>query len=55
MGELNFQTEFILQFLNTPGTEVAPGSNVVRKNFKRSGLCHDRPSCGSFVESIWLT
>jgi len=32
MGEPDRQSEIILQFLNTPGTEIAPGSNVIRKD-----------------------
>jgi hypothetical protein len=26
--------------LNTPGTEITPGSDVVRENFQRYGLLH---------------
>ena len=51
MGELDLQSEIILQFLNTPGTEVAPGSNIVRKDFKRSRLCHNRSS-SNFCDRI---
>lgn len=34
MSELDLQTVIDFEFLNTPGTEVAPGSDVVGKDFK---------------------
>jgi len=33
VGESNLQTVIVSEFLNTPGTEIAPGSDIVRKNF----------------------
>jgi hypothetical protein len=36
VNELDRETVIVLQFLDTPGDEVAPGSNEIRKYFKRS-------------------
>lgn len=40
MSDFDLQTVIGLEFLNTPGTEVAPGSNVVREDLKREWLGH---------------
>jgi hypothetical protein len=34
----------LFQFLNTPGTEIAPRSNVVGKNFESQRLRHEIPT-----------
>jgi hypothetical protein len=34
LGELNLQSVFLFQFLDTPGDEVAPGSNEIGKDFQ---------------------
>jgi hypothetical protein len=34
--------EFLLQSFNTPGNEIAPGSDVVGKNFQNSAIRHAR-------------
>jgi len=34
LGKFNFEIVFRFEFLDTPGDEVAPGSNEIRKNFK---------------------
>ena len=40
VSEFNFQPVVLFEFLNTPGTEVAPGSNVVGEDFENQGLSH---------------
>lgn len=40
LSELNLQTVILLQFLDTPGDEVAPGSNEIGKNLKNQRLGH---------------
>jgi hypothetical protein len=42
MSELNLQTVILLQFLDTPGDEVAPRSNKIGKNFENERFRHDR-------------
>ena len=42
LGELDLQTEIFLQFLDTPGDEVAPRSNKIGKNFENERFRHDR-------------
>jgi len=32
---------FFLQFFNTPGNEIAPGSDVVKKYFQGGRIGHD--------------
>lgn len=44
MGDRDVQTVIRLQFLNTPGTEVAPGSDIIRENFQRDAIYHDESS-----------
>ena len=44
MSDLNAQAIICFQFLNTPGTEVAPGSDVVGENFKGDVINHDNSS-----------
>jgi hypothetical protein len=34
----NGDLELFLQFFNTPGNEVAPGSDEIRKNLQNGGL-----------------
>jgi hypothetical protein len=41
MSDFDLQTVVGLEFLNTPGTEVAPRSDVVRKDLKNGKLSHD--------------
>ena len=41
LSELNLQTVILLQFLDTPGDEVAPGSNEIGKNLKNQRLGHN--------------
>jgi hypothetical protein len=38
----DFNLKILPQFFNTPGTEVAPGSDIVRKYFKIF-WCHHAP------------
>jgi hypothetical protein len=33
VGKLDSKTEFVFEFLDTPGDEVAPGSNEVGEDF----------------------
>jgi hypothetical protein len=33
VGEFDSQPEFVFEFLDTPGDEVAPGSNKIGKYF----------------------
>jgi hypothetical protein len=33
-GPSNINLEFVLQFFNTPGNEIAPRSNIVREYFQ---------------------
>jgi hypothetical protein len=40
VGELDFQTVVLFEFLDTPGDEVAPRSNKIRKDFENERLCH---------------
>ena len=40
VGDFDLQSVIGLYFLNTPGTEVAPGSNIVGKDLKHQCLCH---------------
>jgi hypothetical protein len=42
LSELNLQTVILLQFLDTPGDEVAPRSNKIGKDFENERLRHDR-------------
>ncbi len=45
---LDFNLEVLTQLFNTPGTEVAPGSDVIRKDLKNFGRRHVIPPI-SFV------
>jgi hypothetical protein len=52
LGELDLQTEILFQFLDTPGDEVAPGSNEIGKHFENQWLGHafllfNRSKCSS--------
>jgi hypothetical protein len=38
--DINFKR--LLQFFNTPGDEIAPGSDVIGKYFQNIGLGHDK-------------
>jgi len=40
VGEFDSQTVFVFDFLDTPGDEVAPGSNEIGKNLKNQRLGH---------------
>ena len=40
LSELNLQTVILLQFLDTPGDEVAPRSNKIGKNFENERFRH---------------
>jgi len=40
VGELYFQTVVLFEFLDTPGDEVAPGSNEIGKDFENERLSH---------------
>jgi hypothetical protein len=39
-NELDRETVIVLQFLDTPGDEVAPGSNEIGKDFQYERLRH---------------
>ena len=41
LSEFDLQAVIFLKFLDTPGDEVAPGSNEVRKNFENDRFRHD--------------
>jgi hypothetical protein len=40
LGELDLQTVILFKFLDTPGDEVAPGSNEIGKYFENQWLGH---------------
>ena len=42
VGELYFQIVVLFEFLDTPGDEVAPGSDKIGKNFENERLRHVR-------------
>jgi len=42
MSELDAQIEFFLQFLDTPGDEIAPGSHEIREYFQCKPFRHAR-------------
>jgi hypothetical protein len=52
MGELQSQIVFVLQFLDTPGDEVAPGSDEVRENFQRELIRHRSTSYSTKFETL---
>jgi hypothetical protein len=37
---VKFEVEFLLQFFNTPGNEIAPGSDVVGEYFQDIVIRH---------------
>jgi hypothetical protein len=39
-GPLDVDVKLILQFFNTPGDEIAPGSDVIGENFQFEGIFH---------------
>jgi hypothetical protein len=41
VGELHRQIVLRFEFLDTPGDEVAPGSDKIRKHFKNQRLRHN--------------
>jgi hypothetical protein len=41
LGELDLQSVVLFEFLDTPGDEVAPGSNEIGKYFQDLGIGHD--------------
>jgi hypothetical protein len=40
VGELDRQTVIVFQFLDTPGDEIAPGSDEIGKNFDNEWFRH---------------
>ena len=42
LRELDLKTVILFEFLDTPGDEVAPGSNKIGKDFKNERLSHVR-------------
>jgi hypothetical protein len=40
LGELHLQAVLVLKFLDTPGDEIAPGSNEVGENFEHQRIGH---------------
>ena len=46
LRKFNFEIVFRFEFLDTPGDEIAPGSDKVRKHFENERLGHD-PSVSS--------
>jgi hypothetical protein len=42
LSNLDPQTVILLQFLDTPGDEIAPRSNKIGKNFENERFRHDR-------------
>jgi len=40
IGKFDFQTVVLLEFLDTPGDEVAPRSNEIGKDFENQRLRH---------------
>jgi hypothetical protein len=42
LSELDRQTVIRLEFLDTPGDEITPGSNKIGKHFKNKRLTHGR-------------
>jgi hypothetical protein len=47
LGELDRQPVSRFESLDTPGDEIAPGSNKVRKNFENQRFRHDRLLVGT--------
>jgi hypothetical protein len=41
LRELDLQSVVLLEFLDTPGDEVAPGSNEIGKDFEYEWFGHD--------------
>jgi hypothetical protein len=41
LSKLDFQVIVTSKFLDTPGDEVAPGSNEIREDFQYERLGHD--------------
>jgi hypothetical protein len=42
LSELDCQSVITFEFFDTPGDEIAPGSNEVRKDFEHKRLRHGR-------------
>jgi len=42
LSEFDFQIVIRFEFLDTPGDEVAPGSNEIGKDFKNKWISHGR-------------
>jgi hypothetical protein len=38
--EGDLEVEVVLEFFNTPGTEITPGSDVVCEDFQFNGIVH---------------
>jgi hypothetical protein len=51
---LDFDLKILLQFFNTPGNEIAPGSYVIRKNLQLFWLLHIVSSPSSDLASPWF-
>ena len=39
-GPFDINVKLVLQLFNTPGNEIAPGSDIVRKNFQGCRFRH---------------
>jgi hypothetical protein len=56
LSELDLQSVVLLKFLDTPGDEVAPGSNKIGKDFQYEWFGHDflliNPVQGSKLKSF---
>jgi len=51
LSEFDFQIVIRFEFLDTPGDEVAPGSNEIGKDFKNEWISHGR-LLFSFVQIV---
>jgi hypothetical protein len=52
LGELNRQPAIRFEPLDTPGDEIAPGSNKIRKDFEYQRLRHSHLLDGSSTPTI---
>ena len=60
LSELDFEIVVRFEFLDTPGDEIAPGSNEIGKNFENEGFGHgylliNFRSNRSSRSTCWLT
>jgi hypothetical protein len=51
-GPAKVDVKFLLQSFNTPGNEIAPGSDIIRKNFQDVAVRHDQRLSGA-VTTPW--